>query len=96
MYDKYAKLFKALSDPNRIKILELLLNGETCGCTLIEKLPITQPTMSYHLNILTKSGLIMTTKSGVWKKHVVNPEVFDLICSFMHKLNSKAGHCKTC
>lgn len=48
MNKDYASLFKALSDDNRLTILKLLIQGETCGCTLIDKLPITQPTLSYH------------------------------------------------
>ena len=57
MEDNYALMFKALSDENRLKIFELLIDGETCGCTLIDKLTIKQPTLSYHLKTLADSGL---------------------------------------
>jgi len=49
MNERMTKYFKILSDPTRLEIVELLLKGETCGCTLIDKLPISQPTLSYHL-----------------------------------------------
>ncbi|NCU33595.1 MAG: transcriptional regulator, partial [Candidatus Moranbacteria bacterium] len=58
MNKEIALLCKALSDENRLTILELLIRGETCGCTLIDKLPITQPTMSYHLRTLSDSGKV--------------------------------------
>ena len=38
------------------------------GCTLIDELEITQPTLSYHLDILTKAGLTTVYKEGTWKK----------------------------
>ncbi len=82
MYENQARLFKVLSDPNRIKILELLIKGETCGCTLIDKLSISQPTLSYHLKMLNEFGLTKTVKEGnqnknyVDKKRLMELEVF--------------------
>ena len=52
MEREVASLFKALSDENRLVILKRLIEGETCGCTIIDNLSISQPTLSYHLNIL--------------------------------------------
>jgi len=49
--------FKLLSDPTRLEIIELLLKGETCGCTLIDKITVSQPTLSYHLKLLSDGGL---------------------------------------
>ena len=88
-----ATKFKALSDENRLKILELLIQGETCGCTLIEKLPITQPTMSYHLRLLTESGLITSKKEGNWKKHTVNFEEIDQLIEYLVALKTMKGSC---
>jgi ArsR family transcriptional regulator len=78
--------FKALSDENRLKILELLIQGETCGCTLIDKLPITQPTLSYHLKILTDSKLTTSFKEGNWVKHTVDLKEIDRLITFLMKL----------
>ena len=49
----FALLCKALSDSNRVKIVELLVNGEMCGCKLLDNLQITQPTLSHHMKILS-------------------------------------------
>ena len=53
----FALLCKALSDSNRVKIVELLVNGEMCGCKRLDNLQITQPTLSHHMKILSECGL---------------------------------------
>jgi len=93
MNKDYASLFKALSDDNRLTILKLLIQGETCGCTLIDKLPITQPTLSYHLRILTDAGITQAYKEGTWVKHHVNHEKIDELIQYL--IDMKNGE-KTC
>jgi ArsR family transcriptional regulator len=70
-----AKVFKALSDENRLYIIELLLKGELCGCILIDKLDISQPTLSYHLRILKDANLTTSYRDGNRIMYVVNKEV---------------------
>ena len=94
MKKEMSNLYKMLADENRLTILELLINGETCGCTLIDKLPITQPTMSHHLRLLTESGLITSYIEGVWKKHHVNFEKVDEMIEFLTKLKLMKGQCQ--
>lgn len=94
MKQEKAIMFKALGDENRLTILELLIQGETCGCTLIDKLPISQPTMTYHLNYLVKAGLITSRKEGIWKKHHVDKTKIDELIDFLMKLKTAEGTCK--
>lgn len=61
-----AELFKALSDENRIKILQLLHDGEKCACVLLDDLHITQPTLSHHMKILCDAGIVQGRKDGKW------------------------------
>ena len=49
---------KALSDPNRLRIIQLLIYGEQCGCELLEQMQITQPTLSHHMKALESCGQI--------------------------------------
>jgi ArsR family transcriptional regulator len=86
-------VFKALADTNRLKILELLIKGETCGCTLIDKLPITQPTLSHHLKILNKAGLTIAKKDGTWMKHHVDKNRIDEIIQFFQELKEAEEVC---
>ncbi len=90
MNQNYGQLFKMLSDDTRLQILRLLSQGHTCGCTLIERLSITQPTLSYHLQELTNCGILTSYKEGVWKKHRINPDTIDELISFLSSLKEQA------
>ena len=80
------KYFKVLSEENRANIVELLLKGETCGCTLIEKLPISQPTLSYHLKAITDSGLAIAKREGNWIKHYIDKDKIDEMITYLTNL----------
>ncbi len=62
----FLKVMKALSDPNRVKIIKLLQQKEMCVCDLQGALEIAQPTVSKHLKILEESGLVNFRKEGLW------------------------------
>jgi DNA-binding transcriptional ArsR family regulator len=61
-----AKIFKALSDINRLKIVQLLKEGELCACELTFVLSNSQSTVSHHLSVLKNAGLIKERKEGKW------------------------------
>ena len=65
-YRNDAKLFQALSDENRLQILAQLNNEEKCACVLLEKLAISQPTLSHHMRILAEARLVECRKEGKW------------------------------
>ena len=69
------KIGKALSDENRVKILQMLTDGEKCGCKLLEAFEITQPTLSHHMKILCDSRLVDARKDGKWSHYSVNRDV---------------------
>ena len=58
VYEERARVFKALCDERRQKILELLQDGEKCACVLIEKMGMPQSSLSYHMKILCDSGIV--------------------------------------
>lgn len=80
------KYFKILSEENRVEIVELLLKGETCGCTLIDKLTISQPTLSYHLKTITNSGLAIAKREGNWIKHYIDKDKIDEMITYLTNL----------
>ncbi|MGE0003341.1 MAG: ArsR/SmtB family transcription factor [Candidatus Izemoplasmatales bacterium] len=95
MTQNIVEYFKVLSDPNRLEIVELLLKGETCGCTLIDQLPISQPTLSYHLKAITKSGLATSKREGNWIKHYIDREKIDEMIEYLVSLRDmKVKECK--
>ena len=77
---------KALGDPNRMEIVKMLSNQEKCGCKLLEKFDITQPTLSHHMKILVDSGLVNDRKEGKWHYYSVNKEVMTEFCVFIRGL----------
>ena len=62
----FIKVMKALSDPNRVKIIKILGVKELCVCELQTLLELAQPTVSKHLKILEEAGLIVSRKAGSW------------------------------
>ena len=69
-----AYVFKALGDENRIQILKMLLTGEKCACRLLDKLNITQPTLSHHMKILCDIRIVNGRKVGKWTYYSLNLE----------------------
>lgn len=59
-------MFRAFSDRTRLRLLNMLRDGETCVCDLTTVLDVPQPKVSRHLAYLRKSGLVRARKDGLW------------------------------
>lgn len=71
-----ARVFKALADPNRLRLLSLVKaseSGDRCVCDLTEPLGLGQPTVSHHLKILVDAGLLHREKRGTWAYYSLAP-----------------------
>ena len=79
--EEYVLIFKALADETRLSIVKLLMNGELCGCKILENFKITQPTLSYHMKSLCDSGLVEGRRDGAWMRYSLNKEVFESVRS---------------
>src|SRR5580700_4469843 len=64
--DLSIELFKAFADPVRLRLLNLLVEGEVCVCHLHEALDLPQSTVSRHLAYLRRRGLVTGRKQGLW------------------------------
>lgn len=62
----FIKVTKALSDPNRVKIVKILQHKDMCVCELKTALGVSQPTVSKHLKILEEAGIVTYTKNEKW------------------------------
>lgn len=69
-----SRLFKALGDPNRLCILDILMREEKCACELLAGLEIGQSTLSHHMKILAEAGLVNCRKVGKWTHYSLNRE----------------------
>ena len=63
-YENMAKIFKALSDPKRVRILDVLSGGETCACHLLHHFQIAQPTLSHDMKVLIEAGIVKSRRDG--------------------------------
>lgn len=79
-------VFKALSDPNRLKIIEMLKNGEVCACNILENCEFSQPTLSHHMGILIRAGVVISRKEGKWIHYSLNSESLDSIIKYLNLL----------
>lgn len=67
-----AKQLKAVSDPNRLKLLACLKKGEVCACDFVDVLNISQPAVSQQLKKLKEAGIIVERPAGTWKHYRLN------------------------
>ncbi|MEI8172561.1 MAG: metalloregulator ArsR/SmtB family transcription factor [Deltaproteobacteria bacterium] len=68
---EFIKVMKALSDPNRVKLLKILQQKELCVCEIQAALGIAQPTVSKHLKVLESAGLVGRRKEGLWVNYTL-------------------------
>ncbi|MEN8078109.1 metalloregulator ArsR/SmtB family transcription factor [Clostridioides difficile] len=87
-FDNNAKIFKALSDTNRLQIIEILSCGEKCACRLLEHFNFTQPTLSHHMKVLMECGLVNSRKEGTWNYYSLNIENTNELRRFLDELIS--------
>ena len=73
-----ARLLKAMADPVRLRLLNLLTNGEVCVCHLHDALNLPQPTVSRHLAYLRKTRLVVGRKDGLWVHYRLTEPETDL------------------
>ncbi|MFA6775188.1 MAG: metalloregulator ArsR/SmtB family transcription factor [Sphaerochaetaceae bacterium] len=64
IYDDTAKILKALSDPKRLRIVDMLSCGELCACKILEEFQITQPTLSHDMKVLIATKIVKDRREG--------------------------------
>lgn len=93
---EFIKVMKALSDPNRVKLLKMLQKRTMCVCEIQAALGIAQPTVSKHLKILEDAGLVGREKEGLWVNYSLtdgsrNPYAASLLGNLRHWLADDPG-----
>ncbi|MES9621161.1 ArsR/SmtB family transcription factor [Streptomyces tuirus] len=82
-----AKVFKALGDPVRLRLMSMIASrgerGEVCVCELTPAFDLSQPTISHHLKLLRQAGLIDCERRGTWVYYWVLPGVLDKLAAFL-------------
>jgi ArsR family transcriptional regulator len=91
--ETYASWFKALSDPTRIQILNLLASADepVCVCEITEQFPFSQATISHHLKVLREAGLVDSDRRGTWVYYRVVPAALALLAGLLDVSTVAAG-----
>ena len=76
---RIARLGKALGDPIRVQLLDVLRKhpGKVCVCELVPLFDVSQPTVSHHLKVLREAGLVASERQGLWAFYYVLPGALD-------------------
>jgi len=93
--DTFINVMKALADPNRVRILKILQHKALCVCEIQELFSIPQPTISKHMKVLEKAGMVKGTKDGLWVYYAVNygsnnPYAAAILGNLQHWLSNDA------
>ncbi|WP_269855550.1 ArsR/SmtB family transcription factor [Streptomyces sp. RPT161] len=81
-----AKVFKALGDPVRLRLLSMIASrdgGEVCVCEMTPAFELSQPTISHHLKLLRQAGLIDCERRGTWVYYWALPAALDRLASVL-------------
>ena len=96
-----AVMFKALGDPVRLRLMSLIAShpgGEACVCEISVHFDVSQPTISHHLKLLRKAGLLECERRGTWVYYWVVPSVLQQLSSVLtvdhdHLVETSSGCC---
>ncbi|MEY2702391.1 MAG: hypothetical protein RLY43_1024 [Bacteroidota bacterium] len=89
-HNEMASLFKALSHPARVAIVEYLLSVDTCICgDIVNELPLAQPTISQHLAALKNANIIKGTIEGTAICYCLNPDTIEIIEKYFGSINKQ-------
>jgi len=86
MHDMEATLLKALADENRMRIVELLADGEKCICEIAAALDASDALASHHVKTLREAGVVQTRRVGRWLHCSLAPAAFDALADHFEKL----------
>lgn len=89
------KVFKALSDETRIRMLKLLSQGELCVCEIMQAMEISQSRASRNLGILKEAGVLKDRRDGQWVHYSLNKEGTAYYSALLELLNNSLNSDKT-
>lgn len=92
-YEEYTKVFKALGDPKRAMIVDMLSCGELCACMILEKFEMSQSTLSHHMKILCDCGLVKGRNEGKWTYYSLDEDTISKTKQFFCNITSDKESC---
>ena len=92
-YIENSKILKALSDPKRLRIVDMLSCGELCACKILEEFHITQPTLSHDMKVLMDAGLVNARQEGKWTNYSLNNENLQIFHKQLGEIFTSSPDC---
>ena len=92
-YEESAQLLKVISDPNRLKIIDILSCGELCACDILDHFEFTQPTLSHHMKVLADAGFVEVRKDGLWSYYSLNRNELNKIVKLLMDVVNESERC---
>lgn len=86
-----ARLFHALSDETRVRVIDMLATGEKCVCDLQDDVGAAQSRLSFHLKVLREAGLVNDRRVGRWNFYSLRPEVLDQLAAYLQERKPEEG-----
>ena len=93
IYTDTTKMLKAISDPKRLRIVDMLSCGELCACKILEAFHITQPTLSHDMKLLVEAGLVNDRREGKNIYYSLNTETLKKLQAVLDGLFSAKSDC---
>jgi len=83
--ERMAEVAKALADPIRVQLVDVLRKhaGKVCVCELVPLFDLSQPTVSHHLKVLRKAGIVDSERRGLWAFYYVIPEALEELSAWL-------------
>src|SRR5213594_4181070 len=88
--EQAARLFHALSDQTRLRIIDCLLECEQCVCDLTDMLQAGQSRLSFHLKILKDAGILKDRREGRWIYYSLNPDTIEELQEFIEAIKGRS------
>jgi ArsR family transcriptional regulator, arsenate/arsenite/antimonite-responsive transcriptional repressor len=83
--ERMGRIAKALGDPIRMQLVDVLRKhaGEVCVCELVPLFDLSQPTVSHHLKVLKRAGIVGSERRGLWAYYYVNPDALEELSAWL-------------
>lgn len=92
-YIESTKVLKALADPKRLRIVDMLSCGELCACRILEEFHITQPTLSHDMKVLIEAGVVNARPEGKWMNYSLNNDNLQAFYKQLGNIFSSTSDC---
>ncbi len=92
-YSEGARVFKALGDSRRAMIVDMLSCGELCACRILERLEMSQPTLSHHMKLLCECGIVRCREEGKWTYYSLDRDTIERAKAFLNEITEGSAEC---